>query len=219
MDPFAQTVAAIVGALTPLIGWLGRKILRRLDALIDTFGVMEAKIDTVHSAQQRLASRVETIEDKVETLGKEFKPNGGSSVRDTLDELREQLLILDGRHRARFDGDGLATYECDAHGECTYASAAVAELFGLPAEELHGRGWLKALVTAEERIRVWGNWQAAVELKLPYEDEYVILVRGVRKLVRTYTRCVWGSDGKVLCYFGVVREVGTPDAPKDDRPY
>lgn len=205
MEHVAQAVAAIVAAFAPVAAWFGRRVLHRLDKLLDTFDGVEAKIDSVNTTQKELTSRVGAIESKVETLGKEFKTNGGTSVRDTLDELREKLTILDGRHRARFDGDGLATYECDAHGECTYASAALAELFGLPAGKLVGRGWLAAVETPEERVRVWRNWEAAVHAEIPYEDVYVVIrPDGSRSRVRTYVRCTRGSDGKVLCYHGVV---------------
>lgn len=213
-----ELVVALISALAPVFALVGRKVLRRLDTIIDTFDGMQTKIDSVHLNQKTLAVRVGVIEAKAATveasvaeLGKEFKPNGGSSIRDTLDELREKLLILDGRHRARFAGDGLATYECRADGECIEVSPALAELFGLPQTHILGRGWLAAVETAEERIRVWANWEAAVKAEIPYEDVYTVArPDGSRKLVRTYVRCTRGSDGKVLCYHGVVTVVGEP---------
>lgn len=121
------------------------------------------------------------------------------------------VLGFRGRHRARFDGDELATYECGPDGECTYASAALVELFGLSAADLHGNGWLRAIVGADERARVWSSWMRAVKDGIPYEDEYVISAGGKLKRVRTYTRSTRGSDGKVLCYHGLAREIKLPE--------
>jgi PAS domain-containing protein len=95
---------------------------------------------------------------------------------------------------------------------CTYASAALAELYGLPAEQFHGSGWLRAVASTTERERVWASWQYAVKHGTPYEDIYTVIAHGKPLRIRTYTRAVRDAAGVPLCYFGIVTE-----APPDSK--
>lgn len=200
-DPESLGAAAAgLGAAGPLAWWVARKLLRRLDRLLMRADTISTKVDAIDA-------RVK----KIEPIVAEFKPNGGSSMRDAVNLLERRLTILAGQHRARFEGDSLATYECDATGQCTYASAALAELYGMPAEHFMGTGWLRAVANSTDRERVWGTWQHAIKNQIPYEDIYTVLAHGKPLKVRTYTRVVKDAKGVPLCYFGVV-VVPPPDS-------
>lgn len=200
-DPESLGAAAAgLGVAGPLAAWVVRKLFRVLYRILLRFDTIGEKVD-------RIDERVK----KIEPIVAEFKPNGGSSMRDAVNLLERRLTILAGQHRARFEGDALATYECDATGQCTYASAALAELYGMPAEQFMGTGWLRAVATATERERVWGTWQHAIRHQIPYEDIYTVLAHGKPLKVRTYTRAVKDAKGVPLCYFGVV-VVPPPDS-------
>lgn len=214
LEAIAAAVAAAATAAAPVVTWVAKKVLSRIDKVLHKFDAIETQVATVKADVKGLEEKVESVSSRVkkmEPVIDELKPNGGSSIKDVINQLMERVTILDGRHHARFDGDGLATYECGPDGMCTYASAALGELYGMSPEQFTGNGWLSAVETAQERQRVWDSWQAAVKAGIPYEDVYVVRCHAVRRRVRTYTRAVKDRSGKVLCYFGVVTDMGAPD--------
>lgn len=216
MPDSLEAVAAVFGAAAPFVAWVTRKVLAKIDKVLAKFDAVAAQITAVKADVKGLDEKIESVTNrvkKIEPVIDELKPNGGSSIKDVISQLMEKVTILDGRHHARFDGDGVPTYECGPDGMCTYASAALAELYGTTPEHFIGNGWLAAVETAAERQRVWDSWQDAVRKGIPYEDTYVVRSHGVRKRVRTYTRAVKDRTGRVLCYFGVVTDQGPADGP------
>jgi PAS domain-containing protein len=191
------SATAAFGAAAPFVVWVFRKLFARLDKIISGFETVDQKVD-------QIGARVAKLEPVVARLATEVAPNGGSSLRDAIDAIERRVTILAGQHRARFEGDGLATYECDAEGQCTYASVALADMYGMTPDQFLGSGWLMAVDGPGERERVWDAWMSAIKRGIPYEDSYTVVVGKERRKVRTYTRAVRDKTGKALCYFGIV---------------
>jgi PAS domain-containing protein len=194
---YVTSATAAFGAAAPVVLWVVRKLFGRLDRIISGFESVGEKVDQV-------SDRVEKLEPVVARLATEVAPNGGSSLRDAIDAIERRVTILAGQHRARFEGDGLATYECDAEGQCTYASVALADMYGMTPDQFLGSGWLMAVDGPGERERVWDAWLSAIKRGIPYEDSYMVVVGKEKRKVRTYTRAVRDKTGKALCYFGIV---------------
>lgn len=202
---------AAFGAAAPFVAWVTKKLFAKLTQLVHRFDEVGERVQAIGEKVAAVEGKVDSVGDRVkkiepiaEVVSKEFLPNGGTSLRDAVDQLRRRAAIMDGILRARFEGDSLATYECGPDGQCTYASAALADLYGLTPDAFIGNGWLKAVRGHNERIRVWHNWLQAVKEGVPYEDVYEIWVDGKALKVRTYTRVVRDDKGRPLCYFGVV---------------
>lgn len=189
--------SAAAAGILPFLWWVFRKVIRLLGQILEKFKSIENKVEEIDE-------RVKKMEPVVAVVAAEFKPNGGSSMKDALDWLERKFSILECQHRTKFEGDGVATYECDAEGKYTYVSGALAELYGMPAEQFLGTGWLRAVIGTTERERVWYNWQYAIKNGIPYEDVYTVLAHGRPLRIRTYTRAAAKRDGRVICYFGMV---------------
>lgn len=105
----------------------------------------------------------------LEEILKEYKPNGGGSMRDALNRLEDRItrtqqytkLIL-RMHRISDEYQGLATFVTDEEGRCTYANSHYLDIVGLTFEEMREYGWKNAM-EAEEKERVWDQWLEAVE--------------------------------------------------------
>jgi PAS domain S-box-containing protein len=215
----ASDTDLIVGAITALttvvggfLEWVRRNISGKLEgvgeevaAVKTDVAAVKTDVAAVKTDVTAVTDRVKKIEPAIEKVQKELVPNGGKSLRDAIDEIERRGIITDGLVRTRFEGDTLASYECNAKGKCTYASTALADLFGINPEDFLGNGWLSAVKGQDERMRVWQNWQQAVAEGVPYSDTYqVVLPHGETIRVRTYTRAVKDKKGEVVCYFGVV---------------
>ena len=136
-------------------------------------------------------------------------PNGGSSLADVINQIREDQLIGQTRTQILWEHQaGVGYYECDADtGACTHANKILTDLFGIPLEQFLGSGWLGAIETQVERDRIYRSWLAAVKDRIPYEVEYFIVVDGVRTKVRTRAWACRDKTGKALKMFGTLEVV------------
>ena len=71
----------------------------------------------------------------------------------------------------------MGIYQSDAQGRCTYANAALCELFGMSEKELMGVGWLDR-VHPEDRAQVEAARQHAATAIPVFHLEYRLLVDG-----------------------------------------
>jgi len=139
-------------------------------------------------------------------------PNGGSSLADTINQIRENQQIGQTRTQILWEHQpGVGYYECDAEtGLCTHANNTLTDLFGLSLEEFLGFGWLRAVESQVERDRIYKSWIAAVKDRIPYEVEYFINVRGTRTKVKTRAwACRDKKTGKTLKMFGTLEVVSS----------
>lgn len=195
----ATAIVGTTGALAPLVLWLLRLLHKFISRVID-------RLDKIEAAVQSINSDIAGIKPAIALVTTELAPNGGHSLSDKINRIRDQVLILESRGRAAWAADGVATYECDEAGQCVWVSPALCELYGLSYESMLGTGWLSALVNTADRERVWEAWQHAVTTGIPYEDEYRVRNRKTNKeiSVRTYTTACKDSRGRVARYFGAV---------------
>lgn len=148
----------------------------------------------------------------VHKLAAELSPNGGLSIKDRITNIDNAVRQLKFHDRLEHDRSENAIFECDAAGQCCYANAAFASLFGMDREELLGRGWLAA-VNPEARLDQWELWIGAVENKIPYGAVYEIQNRVTRKkfIVKATAHAILGGNGEPIRYFGTI--VPHPDRP------
>ncbi len=137
-------------------------------------------------------------------------PNGGSSLADTINQIRENQQIGQTRTQILWEHQpGVGYYECDADsGACTHANKTLTDLFNMSLEEFLGFGWLGAVESQSERDRIYKSWVYAVRDRIPYEVEYFINSHGVRTKVRTRAwACRDKKTGKALKMFGTLEVI------------
>ena len=113
---------------------------------------------------------------------KELHPNGGSSLRDSLDRLEHNLnrthhltkLVL-RMQRITDEHAGVATFLTNEHGQCIYANSHYLSMVGMTEEEVLRDGW-KNVVDEKELERIWPYWEQAIHdrrdfhLKITYTN-------------------------------------------------
>lgn len=98
----------------------------------------------------------------------------------------------------------IGVYECDLDGKCLWANPYLAELFGLDEQDMHGYGWLSAIVK-EERVAAQKRWRTSIEHGIPYDDAYTIENKRTSSRFRCHTRAeLVKADGEPLCFIGWV---------------
>jgi PAS domain-containing protein len=108
----------------------------------------------------------------------EQKPNGGSSMRDSIEsiktqvgEISSQLGRLDAQMRGRFELENGGYYLMAESGRCLWVSSVWSELTGVPPGEARGDGWLRG-VHPEDRERVWAAWEMAIRTRERFQMRY-----------------------------------------------
>lgn len=128
----------------------------------------------IQAVRTRLDARRKR-EELITTVISEFRPNGGSSLKDVVNrvetwvkaldqsnaQIREALVSIDERWRAFHMDHENGLVEYDADGRITWTNRTFREMTGLENESLIGWGWINA-VTPEQREFVEAGWREAV---------------------------------------------------------
>lgn len=138
----------------------------------------------------------------VRTILAEFKPNGGSSLRDAINKIQNTVVIVDARQWAIVAGLRDPMWESDATGGCVRANRALLDLVQRNFDEMAGTGW-ENIVCPDDKTRVWQEWNSAVERKRTFESVYCVVDRtGERFRVQAIAIPFRSPTNEVVGYVG-----------------
>lgn len=134
----------------------------------------------------------------------ELKPNGGTSLRDAVNEIRHMASVADVRSHLSREVCPYAMYECAPDGKCIWVNEALCQLFGLDAEDALGYGWLQSVSDAERSTTMF-LWQEAVVKDIPWSTVFTIVNQRTGAQVRCRTRATsYKMGGVIILYSGTV---------------
>lgn len=129
------------------------------------YGIQPArrKVQSIRASWAQAAASLARVE-------RELQPNGGSSLRDSVDQIalglrtvKSEARVMRAMQRAIASSpSNSALFETDPKGECVWASSAWVTLTGEPAEASMGWGWMNA-IHQDEREAVTNEWNLAAE--------------------------------------------------------
>ena len=206
-DVVAKILTGMGAATLPSLAIIGRKIYTRL-GLIPAIG---------HQVAQ-LTKRMADLETK-------FKPNGGSSLDDVIRGIKTEteqtrhklsavmstLDIHDQKHYVIWATQTDGIYEADtATGDYLWVNPALSEMFGLDANNMLERNWLRA-VLPQEREGVWLRWMESLKNGIPFEAEYTIQNIRTREKFRVSTAIIKSlvRENKPITHVGIVKRIKT----------
>jgi len=119
-----------------------------------------------------------TISKRLEKVLAEQRPNGGSSMRDSIEAIRKEVSFIgtkieeiDAQVRGRLELENGGYFMTDASGSCLWTSSVWSQLTGVSVEDARGDGWVRGIL-AEEREEVWSAWLMAVRSKTQFDKRY-----------------------------------------------
>jgi PAS domain S-box-containing protein len=130
------------------------------------FMYRKAAVPSYRYIREKVRRAWKTI-DSVEVIRKEMFPNGGTSLRDTVN--KTSRLVVDvakdvsmsiAQNRALAEEMEVGMFECDAEGSVIWANRALRKMTGLRMEQIRGGGWFNA-VHDDDRRRVQNDWMLA----------------------------------------------------------
>lgn len=99
---------------------------------------------------------------------KEFKPNGGSSIKDSLNRLEVSVAATRQTSLTLASVVGVAYFQTNSSGQYVYVSRDWQRMAGMFAEDALGCGWTGA-IHPEERDVVTKSWSDSVANGRPWQ--------------------------------------------------
>jgi PAS domain-containing protein len=105
---------------------------------------------------------VEDMAQLKETVRKEFSPNGGSSIRDILDRLESNQVVMAAQQDIQLHTQKLAIIRMNNDGDVVSVSEPLCALLKRQKEELLGKNWIN-VICPDDRDEIQSGWMSAVE--------------------------------------------------------
>lgn len=146
-----------------------------------------------------------TLDRRLTSIEKELMPNGGMSLRDSVDWIRRSQTVQDRTHEALLDALDVPWFKSDPTGKCEWINRAYLRLTGKAIDEVRGNGWLSCM-HPDDREAVFNEWTAAVKQNRNFEMAYrvldrdgsVVKVHGQAKVLRDHKGDIIGFIGSLI---------------------
>lgn len=197
-----QQLAAVVAVLTGIAAglrflfWVSGKFTSWMTHM---FGIGDIKTD--------LAAVHETLQ----TVVTELQPNGGASIRDSLNRIELRQVFNEQRQRAILTDMSVGVFETDVTGNYIWVNRKYLRMTGRAPNEVNGSGWVNT-VAERDRPKVMEEWQKAIDEEREYEGEHCIVTPDgmcIKVSVRTYKMV--DSTGSTLGFMGVMNPALGPE--------
>lgn len=122
-----------------------------------------------------ILENLQRLTETVNSISKEFKKNGGSSIKDDLatiaKEVKENTELtknIGNIQLWQIDSDPAPIFHTNEDGEASYVNQSYCTLLKRSKEELLGNGWKNCLVQ-DKRQEVIDDWKTCVQEKRAFE--------------------------------------------------
>lgn len=152
-------------------------------------------------------SKLGEVDEKLTKVLKEVLPNGGTSLRDSINRTETAVTVLINTTRAQWDAMGMfAIFEADADGEYKYVNNEFQRWVNHTEGEMLGYGWVNCLA-AQDRDRVRAEWESCLEdVRVFFLEFRLRRADGVEfPVICTASPVTEYAGGPVMKWVGVVR--------------
>lgn len=145
--------------------------------------------------------------DTMKVIAKEFSPNGGSSIKDAISSIERNLNLLWEKQKTIMAVQGMAVFEANPEGLCTYVNRHYCDISNFSQEECLGNGWINA-VHPDDRQKVFTEWNDAVKQQREFKTKYRFLSNtGEISEVIGHAFPLKDKNGKIVSYLGKITQI------------
>lgn len=115
---------------------------------------------------------------KIEDIHAELKFNGGTSIKDAVFKIQDNVSkivirmdAMEENQRLSMNLQGIAYWESDDSGLFAYASPGLCKMVGRSESELTGNNWM-AWIHQEDKERVLEAWAHSVAHKTAFDEQF-----------------------------------------------
>lgn len=149
---FAAFIATIERLWKP-IQWVmagGRRVSKFTKRAVGTVKLIETMHDRVKGIEEQSNQHAFTISE----LKAQFFPNGGSSLKDQLNQMQLQIHDLAKKNKVDMEMSVHGIFQCDMNGRNAYVNKTYANMLGVTKEDLLGRNW-EQYISSDDYQEKW----------------------------------------------------------------
>ena len=193
------TLGAIAGAIVALskLGVIIKNAMVNSFNYIKNRRMKNEKIET-------MVTSFECIQQKLDSLVAELRPNGGKSLRDLVEKINENTTYNREYVRATLDNDMQMIFETDSKGEYVWVNDTYGRYTGKQEHDLMGYGWINT-VCSSDRTRVRDEWESCIEEHRDFASEYEINTMDGNRLKVIATARPIKVTGNIKGYYGTIK--------------
>lgn len=183
-------IAGILGGLWTIWKYLGKHIKECFSRIAYMFNAKAAHGD---------------LNEKLDQIMGQLIPNGGSSIKDSLDRIEDKQSFFSSFLQAQMNVNQKAIFQTDAEGKCIWVNRPHARMTGFQASEVMGDGWIN-VIAPECREIVMEKWQEAVDGEREFDENiwYIRTDKKTRYCVNVHAYKIEGVNGELRGYIGEV---------------
>lgn len=145
--------------------------------------------------------RYSDIMDKLKILD-ELKPNGGSSIKDTLTRMETRLVKSVHLNQAVMNSMGIPYFITNPHGEITEVGRSLCRLLGRNEDEIIANNWLSWV---HNHAQVLSNWKYCVDNHMDFTQTVIFKRLNGESVLVEVVAYQLGQSGN-YGYYGTMRE-------------
>jgi len=192
-------VIAVLGGVAVSLRWLWTYIPRLYYKVRrNMFGIGDLK------------NEVGALKHCIEQVVVELRPNGGASIRDSLNRIELRQVLQEQRQKAILSDMSVGVFEADTQGNYVWVNRKYLRMTGRAPSEVNGSGWINT-VAESDRERVLHDWHEAIKEDREFETEYIMYTReGTTQRVALRTYRMSTDDHEPLGFMGMVTPADEP---------
>lgn len=147
-------------------------------------------------------------------MAEDFRPNGGTSLRDAVNRIEMRQNFLKSRMMALLNTTTGPLFEATVDGKWCWVNRAFCDVTGYLPEQVFGYGWLN-LICQDYQVDITAQWNLAIQQKRDTILEFdLVLKNDVVVPVKIETTALRDEGEEVVGYIGRMSVVNpSPASP------
>lgn len=160
-----------------------------------------------------LKKRVDELRDlykKVLIISEEFRPNGGSTLRDAINRIEDKIALQEQKTVAIIKSLPLGTWVSDKNGKCIDVNKSLCSIMKRTESEIKGDNWSNWIFPAE-KDEVFDEWNRCVKNMMNFDMVYrYVLPDGKVQKVHGIAYQLRTDKGDLVGFLGTLYALGDP---------
>lgn len=145
---------------------------------------------------------------KIQIIAEEFRPNGGSTLRDAINRIESKVSLQQQTTTAIIKSFPIGTWISDEKGKCIDVNKNMCKITGRTETELKGDNWANWVV---EKDDVLDEWVRCINNDSNFDYEYHYHLPDRRKqLVHSVAQRLKNDKGELVGFLGTMEPIGAP---------
>lgn len=145
---------------------------------------------------------------KIQVIAEEFRPNGGSTLRDAINRIEEKVTVQEQKTLALIKSLPLGTWIADSKGKVIDLNKSICRITNRTESEMKGDNWIN-WVRPDEKDDVFDEWKRCVTNDLNFDMQYhYVLPNNKVQKVHGVAYQLRDLNGELIGFLGTLSAVG-----------